>query len=430
MPAKHRHQLKPERLVLIALVAVIGYFAWDKWQTQSRLSSPEYLVELANGLQQDSDTGRHAQMILETRALAKEEFLRLQSVIDSSEQQLRSLKSDAARLDALLEQIRTTNKGSAIAADRESLTQFHAAASGYSLTPEMLVSYQQTLDALREPIEAAIAQGKFDKPPATDLGARLRTLRDDLTRDAALVKTTEQQVEAVLASAPPAGQGAATNLSVALVALEAEWEAANMQAAAVEAVKVREQYREKFAAQQAQQERELLEAKLQNEQQVYLEKMNAERLAAEREARRIADAAEEAKLAEVRRETDREQRMQAEAAEREYQQALPEIESYLAGFITPGQQQLVRGRWVYTVDPKPFSLSELKARRCLEESDTGYMQLGTYAGADKNDRPAGALAGYNGVGHVPPAMVADIAKAQSLLKKFGDQLVEKGKLLP
>lgn len=430
MPAKNRQQLKPERLALVVLVAVIGYLVWDKLQLQARLQNPEYLVELANGLQQQSDTGQHAQMILETRALAKEEFLRLASVIESVETQLGSLKTDAARLDALLQQIRTTSKGAAIAADRASLEQFHAATAPYQLTAAALASYRQTLNALREPVAAAIAEGTFDKLPAEDLAARLRALRDKVTRDASVVETTDKQVQAVLAGAPPAAGASNSDVAAALDALEAEWAAANSAAAAAQAEQVREEYRQKFAAQRAEQEREQLEAKLANEKRVHEEKMRAEKLAAEREARRIADAAEEAQLAEARRVAERKQRMQAEAAEREYQQALPDIKKYLAAFITPGHQQLVRGRWVYTEEAKPFSLSELKARRCLEESNSGYMQLGTYAGADKNDRPAGALSGYNGAGKVPPGMIPSYAKARGLLEKYGDQMVEKGLLLP
>ena len=120
-------ELKPERLVVILLVVMIAYLAWDKLRTQARLSDPDYLVELANGLQEESDMGRHAQMILEGRALAEREFLQLQATAKKAEENLTALKSDSARLNALLEEIRTTSKGKAVASDRKTLEQFHAA---------------------------------------------------------------------------------------------------------------------------------------------------------------------------------------------------------------------------------------------------------------------------------------------------------------
>jgi hypothetical protein len=85
---------------------------------------------------------------------------------------------------------------------------------------------------------------------------------------------------------------------------------------------------------------------------------------------------------------------------------------------------------VHTEEKKPVSLGALQARHCLRQDDTGYMYFAAHAGSQGNDRPAGALTGYDGVGAPPASLVPDIVKAQNLLIKFSDKLIEHGKLLP
>ena len=429
MPAvAKRRELQLQRLIVIVLVAVIAYFVWDKLHTQRRLGSPEYLMELANGLQQESDTGRHAQMILETRALAKEQYLQLNALVSSTEQQLAALKSNAARLDALLEQLRSTSKGAAIAGDRESLEQFHVATSQYDLRPESIQGYQQTLDVLRGPLAAAVTGENYDKPPAAEVQTKLQTLAEQISADTKVVAATTARVEAIAAAAPTAA-GSSTLLADAVQTLQQEWDARDAAAATATAAQVREEYREKFAAQQAAQQREQLQAQLDNERQVHEAKLLADKQAAEAEANRIAEAAEDARRAEARRVAQREAQLREEAAQREYQAALPDIEKYLSGFIRPGNQQLQRGKFTYTEEKKPLSYGALKALRVLERNGMGHMQLAGFAASSKNDRPGGVFSGYLG-GHIPPGMEPDIVKAQNLLEKYADRLIADGKLLP
>jgi len=430
MPRARKQEMQFQRLALIGLVIVVAYLAWDKFRTEQRLSNPEYLVELANGLQQDSDTGRHAQMILETRALAEDEFHQLRSLADEATSTLDSCESETATLAALLEQLRSTSKGRAIAVDRDALEQFHTATKDFAVTPETVREHRRALSTLRQPIDAALTQASFDKPPAPELRSKLETLAETIRETAESLQVTHRKVQAIAAEAPSDVPNGGTSLDQALTQLEQEWAALDAAAAQQATRSVREEFREKFAAQQALQAREKLQAELEQKKLVHDQRLAAEQAAAEAEANRLADAAEEARQAEARRTAAREQRLKEEAAEREYQAALPDIERYLSGFTTPGHKQLVRGRWVYTEEMKPISLGELKARRCLEASNTGYMSLGGYAGSDANDRPAGQLSGYNGAGHVPQSLIPEIAKAQGLLRKYGDQLVAHGKLLP
>jgi hypothetical protein len=419
MPSRKRSQVDSQRLILVGLGLVIAYLLWDKFSTSQRLSNPQYLVELANSLQQESDTGRHAQMILEKRALAKQEFIDLQVQTKKTGEMLQELRTAAAQLEELLEQLRSSSKGAPIASDRDSLEQFHAATDEYAVTSERIAEYQQSLEVLKKPIEATIAQELIEEPPSAELRGKVQAIHDAAIRDAAIVADTDKKVKAILASAPTETSSENPTLADSLTQLEAEW--AERDAAAVKQAReaVRAQYREKIAAQQAEQERAESEAELENQRRIGEAQLRAKQEAADREANLIAEAAEAAKQEEQRR-----------IAEREYQEALPEIEKYLSGFITPGHKQLVRDRWVHTEEKKPVSLGALQARHCLRQDDTGYMYFAAHAGSQGNDRPAGALTGYDGVGAPPASLVPDIVKAQNLLIKFSDKLIEHGKLLP
>ncbi len=410
-------QFQLNRLLLVALIAVALFLVWDRWQTARRMRDPKHLAQLANSLERDSDAARYAQMMLETRALAKQEFLELQAMTKKAQETLEKLQPSVARLHALLEQLRTTSKGKGIAADRSSLEQFHAATAEFSVTPESVAEYRQSLDILGGPIEAAIGGQSFDKPPEPEFRAKVQALCEGVARDEALVAETEKKVQAILAAAPSSESGALM-LAEALEQLEREWAALDAATERNAREAVRAENRERLAAERTEQERATLQAERENKRKVHEEQLRADQLAAEAEARRIAEAAEEAKREEERR-----------IAEREYRTALPEIEKYLSAFITPGHQQFTRGKWVYTEEKKPLSYSALKGYHALRLDQTGQMYFATHAATKNNDRPGGPFSGYLG-GQVPPEMVPDIVKAQNLMIKYADKLIEDGKLLP
>lgn len=427
MPARNARGFQPQRLIVVMLLAVVAYLTWDKVESRRRLGSPEYLAELANKLEADADAGRHAQMVLETRALAEAESVAIAALVSSARAQLQVVKPQAERLAAELAALQSGPRGRAIAVQSELLEEFHAALDGFAVTPESLAIYDQSLTALAAPVDAAIAAKAFDKPPAPELRGQIETLAGKLRDDAKRMTSTQRKIEAIVAAAPPTAEG--PTLAEALSTLEERWAAAGAAAVREATERVRAEYRQKLAAQAAAEEQAAREAELANQATVHAAKLRADKIAADAEAQRIADEAEEARLAEERRVAEREVRLKAEAAEREYQAALPEIERYLAAFITPGHKQLIRDRWVYTEETKPISYSALKARHAMRKDNTGQMYFVSYAASEGNDRPGGPFAGFR-PGPVPAAMVPDIVRAQNLLEKYADKLIEHGRLLP
>jgi hypothetical protein len=385
------------------------------------------LAELANNVEGAADAGRHAQLVLETRALAEAEYLALQSVGQAAREKLRSAIPAAERFAAELAELRTGPRGRAIAAKAELLEQFHAATAKLTVTPDALKAYEESLRVLMNPIEAAIAKQAFDKAPSPELRSKVEALAKEVKEAVESLMAADKKVQAIVAAAPADGDG--PSLAEAVAALEQQFAAGEAEAVREATAKVREEYREKLAAQAAAEEQAAREAELANKAKVQEEKLRAEKQAAEAEARRIAEAAEEARQAEERRIAANEAKLKAEAVEREYQAALPELEKYLAAFITPGNKQLVRDSWVYTEEKKPLSYSALKARHMMRKDRTGQLYFVSYANSEGNDRPGGPFSGYR-PGHVPPAMVPDIVRAQNLLEKHADKLIEDGRLLP
>lgn len=422
-------QFQWSRLLLVALVALTMFLVWERWQTARRLRDPKHLVELANALEGDANAARYAQMVEETRALAKKEFAELRSMLSGAEEALEKLRPSVNHLDALLKEVRTTSKGSGIAADRNALEQFHAATAEFSVTPEKIDQYRESVKTLQAPIEAALGEQLFDKSPTAEFKTSVESLCQSIVRDKALVSETAAKVQVILDKALPTPGGKTLLLSDALQQLEQEWAVENAQAAQKEQDRVRAEYREKLAKETAESERLIAEAKLEKERADREAALLAERQAAEIAARKHAEAMEQAAEEEARRVAQREAKLKAEAEEREYQAALPQIEKYLSGVITPGHKQLVRDRWVFTEETKPLSYSAMKAKHMMRKDNTGQLYFVSYVASEGNDREKGVFSGYR-QGPVPPAMVPDIVRAQNLLEKYADKLIEHGKLLP
>ena len=64
----------------------------------------------------------------------------------------------------------------------------------------------------------------------------------------------------------------------------------------------------------------------------------------------------------------------------------------------------------------------------MRKDNTGQLYFVSYVASEGNDRQKGVFSGYR-PGAVPPAMVPDIVRAQNLLEKYADKLIEHGKSL-
>lgn len=149
-----------------------------------------------------------------------------------------------------------------------------------------------------------------------------------------------------------------------------------------------------------------------------------EEIEAERTRRLAEEALADARREEEQREAARQARLERESLEREFQRSLPEIRRYLTPFITPGNRHIGQ---TYTEEKKPLSFSGIQRAGALDNTAIGHQNFMFLAGSSRNDRPSGIFPTYIG-GHVHDP--GDVVRAQNLLKRFGDLLVEKGMLEP
>lgn len=138
--------------------------------------------------------------------------------------------------------------------------------------------------------------------------------------------------------------------------------------------------------------------------------------------------AEEARVAELQRKAKLDglkedgKRIQDALLDGQLARDMNEIKGLLAAFVSPG--------FKHRNDDKkgPASYSVIKARKALEDTQTGMTALLWLACAD-NDRPHHALPYYIG-GNVNwnETNAKPIVRAQELLNKYGELMVKKGLL--
>lgn len=147
------------------------------------------------------------------------------------------------------------------------------------------------------------------------------------------------------------------------------------------------------------------------------------------ETQKLADAAEDALRAEAERQIARRAALERENDARKLKAAMPEIEKYLAPFITPGNQQLNGNEWTLSATKVPLSYSALKAIGALGNGTGGHQALCYVAGCKENDRPNGVFRARKELrGSMDFSEVSNAQKAQELLTKYGDLMVNQGVL--
>ena len=177
---------------------------------------------------------------------------------------------------------------------------------------------------------------------------------------------------------------------------------------------------------------EIADAKEQAQRQIDEETAKAERLIGEVEARRIAEAVQDLAARERERIRKRQEELARKQLEADFQRDLPEIESLLKPFISDGYAQPGRhGVFERTTEKGPVSLSGLKGASLLENKIELVRQFHrVVAGQQLNDRPLGSF---------PPSFVFPrewahvqprVQRAQELLNKCGELMVEKKMLAP
>ena len=326
---------------------------------------------------------------------------------------LKKLQSDWAALEAALLQ---SDSGKRIAGSPKQLQLVFDIWQRARPSAEQMVQWERQLTALTEVIDDNAADA--DVISITDEHAKLLSdLGQELATQAAEFEQQKLLLESIQRETSALKPG-----NVTLVEAIEQHQGQQEKAEAARLTEVRDtaraQAEKELTERITKAERELSEAKVKaEEQRIEFEK---QQLA---EETRLREQKHKADLAGLKEESKRVEEALSEAQlDRAMQRDMNEIKGLLAAFVSPGFR--------HRNDDKkgPASYSVIKARKALEDTQTGMTALLWLACAD-NDRPHDALPYYIG-GNVNwnETNAKPIERAQELLNKYGELMVKKGLL--
>ncbi len=281
---------------------------------------------------------------------------------------------------------------------------------------EQIVDWESELTPLTEPLTQAGAESTTfaitdeHAKRLTDLGAELKTQAAEFERQKLLLESIQRETSAL----PPGNIG----LAAAFQQHSTQSKQAEVDRLAAIRATARAEAEKEQADQIAAAERQLADEK---SKQV-LQKIASERQLQADEAR-VAELKDKAKMEGMKEDAKRIQDAVQEALlDGQLTRDMNEIKGLLAAFVSPG--------FKHRNDDKkgPASYSIIKARKALEDTQTGMTALLWFGCAD-NDRPRGGLPNYIG-GNVDwnYTNARPIERAQELLNKYGELMVKKGLL--
>jgi len=280
-----------------------------------------------------------------------------------------------------------------------------------------------------------LAKSNHPSPAVIEL---YTALRDDLQQTLTFIQQRRKGIEALVASttaATPAGR----TLRVAVddirkqkdadhaARIAAMVEQAEAERVALMGEREAELYRKETERLDAEKRREISRIEKQTELVRIQEKAELELAEKKAELARM-QAAEEQR--------DIEQKAQLAKLNSEFERDMSEIKKVLAPFITPRYTQFNGGHWQTNTEQAPISLMALTTAGALDDSmdgmtrlaGIGYYMPGQSTRRNSNDRPrwSNMLSGRG----IHQNYIEFVKRAQELLRKYGDLMVERGMLSP
>lgn len=358
-------------------------------------------------------------------AVERARFAELKSKCDVARENLSKIKDLETSWTAKSNALRTGPPGRRIAGSPEHVRMAYEALQQERLFAFEVAQWEEQLAPLVEPIDTMKYDPSHEVPISIDFVTRLddlgrklseavsrleaqERLLDVVIQEAAFLEPNSRSLDEVLTEHRAAEEKAfAEKLVAARQAARAATESRELQRVARLEVEVVE----------AESNREEAKIRAEKERIEQLTRDEAEQVESERKLREAQQRAIVDGLAAEAERTD--ETLRLAQLEREFQRDLPQIQSYLVAFTTPGFGHRSDGT------KGPMSLGFLEAKNCLQPTSFGMGQLGHYAHTAENDRPPGAIPIGNATYNYPA-----LERAQQLLIKYGEVLVTKGMLDP
>ncbi len=425
-PDQHVAAISKERLLLLTGIIVLGvilaYFYTSSNSTNNALRQQN--IQLKKNVENTKALLAELQQAklqrIQEQAANKTIVDQRLSELDDAEQKLQDLRSEIKTYLSTEADLHNGPLGRRIATNPDALRQYRALAPDTkpdALLPDKL---KARLDVLRQPLLQSVAANTKSFKLAPMFEQTLHDIQVQISDTLVEVRTRNAQLQAIIAQAPSTPAPDALSLDAALEKLEQEETIKQNKRVVEEVAKVREEFTRKLAEQIAETER------LKKQLDLEIDKRKRE-LALQEKQQAIQDLATKEQIGKKQHEM----KAAREKLLRDFAHDLSEIKSLLKPFITPGRFQPNGHILQLSTKTEPISLSKLNGAGVLAPTVLAQQKLWGLISANRADeRPLGAFPPYVGGYQNWVNTQQTIARAQELLIKYGELMVEKGMLAP
>lgn len=354
--------------------------------------------------------------------------------------EVRSLRAEVrADLDALEQDVRDWTEqsqqllhndlGRRLAARPELLRQYRLLDDSPPVTEKQIERWDEQLAVRFESLgERSDDADMMLSVPKESIGA-LEDIHRGIRDVRSAVRAKQSELQHLMQQAARVSTPAERDLQSALEHFEQQEVQGRLERIAEAEKRAFDEYTEKLAAERAATARERGELQLKKERELRDLELAAVEANSNIEAQKLKDAIAEVKRQEAQRQAELKAKIERKTLEAEFQAAMPEIRSYLIPLIAHSRWQLTGQQWKYVDTAGPVSLSAIRARGALQNTESGYEAVYWICGGPQNERPNGPFDRYIG-GAIHPRRIPLARKVQTLLNEFGELMVEKGMLAP
>jgi hypothetical protein len=314
-------------------------------------------------------------------------------------------------------------QGVRLAASSEALAQAEALLRAERPAATLAQSYRARLEPLVKLVEAAEKAEREDLvsfDPGPTFSSELDAIKAEAEPALKAYDEHNRRLAAILAGLTEPASADGPTLKAVLQAREDERLQEENRLLMAEVEKARQENAKKRAEEQAIAERRAGELEREKERE-------------KRELEELQKKAEIAGLVQDKEglQGDIAEALRRQKLKREFEQDLPEIRSLLRPFITDGRSQPDEGFFRPTTNVGPVSLAALRSEQLLNVTIEDQRRL-WYMASDKkrNGRDLGAFPNYIGNATDWNAKQPTVQKAQALLIKYGELMVEEEMLAP
>lgn len=354
--------------------------------------------------------------------LAESRLAGARAKLDAASETIDQLEKAIRQWEQTSAALMTNSQGIRVAANSAALDQTEAllqAERPASTVPETLRATLHPLAELVQTAEKAEKEDRVSFDPGPEFTAELDAIVTQARPTLTTYEEHNRRLAAILGGLPDNQPDTTTTLQDALAARDAQRldEENREQTETLQAVheeNEKKRLEQQVAAKNRQAELEL--KKLEKEHELEELKLQAGITALDDKIAALGD--------EIGRQNKRRQLL------REFEQDLPEIRSLLRPFIADGRTQPKEGLFRITTSNGPVSLGALRGEQVLKVNTEAQRRLWFMGAGDRNDRDLGGFPSYIGNRMDWEAKQPAVQRAQELLIKYGDLMVEMEMLAP